>query len=344
MSAQLAASDHYALLGVARDATAADLKKAYRRLARTHHPDVNDSPQAADTFALVGDAFRVLSNERTRAEYDRSLARAAAPADASASPQGRSGPNARGADLHAQAAVPFTDAATGATCDLTLRYPQPCSPCGGTGYDRGAARMTCPSCDSLGMDAATGATCPQCGGIGSVTDRLCPICAGSKASTTTSTTTVALPAGLREGQRLRLARQGAPGTGAGGPGDLYVTVTLTEHPMFKTVPGRPYDVGLALPVTYAELALGAQIPVPAPGGGVATFTLPAGTVPNSVVPLSGHGLPGPDGQRGDLLIWVNMVMAPTPSTAHRAALQDLHAADRAHWDPRDGIFAKARTA
>ena len=339
-----ASKDHYATLGVPADASSADIKRAYRSLARRLHPDLNPDPEAGELFAAASEAHAILADPDRRAAYDRALRAHAlpqhsAPAASSFSRAG-TGPLRRGTDLNAEATITFTDAAVGTQCQLVLRYPSPCESCSGTGHDPAGARRTCPGCDGLGMHPVTSDPCPVCATVGSVTDVLCPQCQGSGSHLAQTRKTVKLPAGLRDGQRIRLARQGGVGTGGGAPGDLYVTVRIAPHPVFQPAPGHPHDVGLILPVRYTELVLGAQIPVPTVTGEVATLTLPPNARPNTMHVMDGLGLPNGTG-RGAMRVWVTLAFPDaSPTGVEREALKTLAEAEqRGHWDPRDGMFA-----
>ncbi len=361
--------DFYSVLGVSKSATAAEVKKAYRKLARELHPDHNpNNGQAEDRFKAVSEAYDVLSDDRKRREYDemRSLfesgafrrgARAggggATQFDMSdlfgqgggrdqrfggasfsdlfgsifsggGAPGGaayRSGPT-RGRDVEAEVVMEFLDAVRGVELPLTLRAPGVCDTCHGTGAKPGTQPQTCPHCQGTGMvtrnQGAFGFAepCRDCQGVGTIVDEKCPECGGTGGVTKTRTLNVRIPPGVADGQRIRLAGRGEPGERGGPAGDLFVKAILRPDPIF----GRSGDdLTVTVPVTYPEAVVGAEVRVPTLEGMV-KVRVPAGTPSGRVLRVRGRGVPKRDGNAGDLLVTVEIVMPSELSPEAREAL------------------------
>ena len=377
--------DFYAVLGVSRNASASDIKKAYRKLARELHPDHNPhNPEAHDRFKAVSEAYDVLSDEKKRHEYDemRSLfesgafrrsARGATPGQpfdmsdlfgnardqrfagsgfsdlfgsifsgggAGPSAGFRTGP-ARGRDVEADVSLDFLDAVRGVELPLTLRAPGLCDTCHGSGAKPGTKPRTCPVCGGSGMvtrnQGAFGFAepCRDCQGVGTIVDNPCPECAGTGAVTKTRTLNVRIPAGVADGQRVRLAGRGEPGERGGPAGDLYVRVHLRPDQIF----GRSGDdLTVSVPVTYPEAVFGAEVRVPTLEG-LVKVKVPPNTPSGRVLRVRGRGVSKRDGTKGDLLVTVEIVMPQELTPEAREALEKFAAlapiARRDHLeDPR----------
>jgi molecular chaperone DnaJ len=370
--------DYYAALGVPKDAPAADIKKAYRKLARDLHPDKNpDNKAAEEKFKAVSEAYDVLSDDTKRREYDeaRSLFgsggfRGGMPRGGQPGGQGFSfdlgdllGGQAggglgdvfgglfgnqqsgrrnttrsprKGQDLEAEVTLGFADAVRGATVPLRLSTPGSCETCGGSGAARGTAPTTCSVCGGAGVTSrnqggfAFAEPCRACRGSGRVVETPCPTCHGSGASTKERTLTVRIPAGVKHGQRIRLAGKGAPGDRGGSAGDLLVQVHVTPHPVF----GRKGDhLTVTVPVTFPEAALGANISVPTLDGPV-TLKVPAGTSNGRTFRVRGRGVPKKTGA-GDLLVTVEVAVPARLDDEARELLMKYAAA--ADHDPREHL-------
>ena len=362
--------DYYAALGVAKDAGGAEIKKAYRKLARDLHPDTN--PGGEERFKEVSEAYDVLSDETKRREYDeqRSLfggRGAGMPFDLS-DLIGRAGggvgdvfgglfgggaqrPGAqrggqraarprKGADVEASVTLSFLDALQGVTVPLRLTSSGACETCHGSGAAPGTAPHTCGVCSGQGVTSrnqggfAFAEPCTACRGSGQVVDTPCPTCRGTGSTAQERNLTVRVPAGVDDGQRVRVAGRGAPGERGGPAGDLLVLVHVQAHPLFA----RKGDaVVLALPVTFPEAALGAEVRVPTPTGAPVTLRLPAGTSSGRTFRVRGRGVPKKAGA-GDLLVTVQVAVPATMSDQARKALRAY--ADATPDDPRAGLLAQ----
>jgi molecular chaperone DnaJ len=374
--------DYYAALGVPKDASAADIKKAYRKLARENHPDANTGDtKAEDRFKEVSEAYSVLSDTARRKEYDE--ARTLFGGGGRFRPPGAGGQGSgvqfdfsdlfggapgggglgdvlgglfgqrtgaggrtqarRGADIESKVTLPFDEAVQGVTVPLRMTSEQPCPACHGTGGRGGAMPHTCPTCHGSGQTSrnaggfAFAEPCPDCHGRGLVVDDPCPDCRGSGRAMGTRSITVRIPAGVKDGQRIRLKGKGGAGERGGPPGDLFVTVTVTPHRLF----GRSGDnLTLTVPVTFAEAALGGEVKVPTLGGSPVTLRLPAGTTNGRTFRVKGKGARRKDGSQsshGDLLVTVEVAVPTKLSAKAREAVEAFRSAT-ADEDPRAGLL------
>jgi molecular chaperone DnaJ len=390
--------DYYAALGVAKDADAAAIKKAYRQLARELHPDKNPDNAAAETrFKDVSEAYDVLSDPKRRAEYDEARrlfgsggfrpggggapggfpgggggqpfdlgdlfggaagspgtagGRAGGLGDlfgglfggaggATTGPRGRSqaasGP-ARGQDVETEATLSFDEAVLGVTVPLRMQSPGSCATCHGSGARPGTSPHTCPVCNGAGVTSrsqgafAFSEPCRECRGTGSVVDDPCPECRGSGVTTQTRTITVRIPAGVKDGQRIRLAGKGAPGRRGGPAGDLFVVVHVSSSELF----GRSgNDLTLTVPISFAEAALGTTLTVPTLDSPV-SLKVPAGTASGRTFRVRGRGVQG-KAAHGDLLVTVEVAVPKKLSPGAREAIEKL--ATELPDDPRPEITA-----
>lgn len=364
--------DFYEVLGVDEDASQADIKKAYRRLAQKLHPDANpDDPQAEQRFKEVSEAYSVLSNTKKRKEYDELRRLAGSGAFAGGFPGGgrwggartRGGTGGfpggdlgdllsdllgdtdvghrggfsrvrrrrRGADLTASLTLSFEDALQGVTTTLRVTGDGPCETCEGTGARPGTSPRVCPRCSGSGQVAmdqgmfSMAQPCPTCSGSGRVVDQPCPTCDGSGRQVKPREIRVRIPPGVRDGARIRLAGRGGPGEDGGPPGDLYVNVSVTQHPLFGR---RGDDITVELPITFTEAALGTNLSVPLPstdGGRERTIIrIPAGTTSGRVFRIRGRGAPrSRGGGHGDLLVTVRIRVPQQLSARQRELLEEL---------------------
>jgi DnaJ-class molecular chaperone len=318
--------DYYASLGVPRTATADEIKKAYRKLARKHHPDLNPGDkEAEEKFKAVQEAYDVLSDPEKRKRYDRLGANWKAGTEYRPPPDsheesgngeaeyftsgdgggfsdffeslfaGRRGSRARsgirmpGRDVEAEVPVTLEEAHRGTKRSLSLEVEEPC---------------------------------PECGGTGTKDKKACPVCQGNGTRPTRKTLDVTIPAGVRDGTVLRLAGQGESGPGGGRPGDLLVYIRLRPHPRF-TVEGAD-DLVMELPVAPWEAVLGARIPVETLDGSV-DLTIPAGSQTGRKLRLRGRGLKRRDGGSGDLYVRMKVVVPTHPSAEERELFRKLAA-------------------
>jgi len=369
--------DYYKALGVTKGASAEEIKKSYRKLARKYHPDANKGDSASEErFKEISEAYNVLSDSKRRAEYDeaRSLfgaGRARTPGGAggqygsfgSTGSGGRLGDllggmfgggggrtttqarPRRGADVETEASLTFSDAIEGSTVTLRLTDEGPCKVCRGTGAKAGTVPKVCPTCEGTGQSSrdlgsfAFSEPCTTCRGRGLVVDDPCTTCAGSGRAMSARTIQARIPAGVADGQRIKLKGKGAPGERGGPPGDLYVRVHVSGHPVF----GRSgHNLTITVPMTFTEAALGAEIKVPSHRGMPVNLRIPPGTPNGRTFRVRGKGVRMSDGTQGDLLVKVD-VQVPTELTDDaRAALEKFRDATTGA-DPRDELLRKGRT-
>lgn len=328
--------DLYVILGVRQEASLEDIRRAYRRLARKFHPDINPGDRAAaQRFREIAEAYEVLGDEIRRRAYDTGRLATAAAADASFEFQGfdfsqpvegagaatftelfadalraaARGPE-RGADLHQTVTLSFEEAVLGARQALTLTRLERCAPCAGQGV-LGGPPATCGACEGSGqVRGARGhmvfaRPCPACGGAGRVTHRTCSACGGEGVGVHTGPLSIDLPAGLDEGAVVSLPGQGHAGRRGGPAGDLRLTIVVAPHRHFRRAGD---DVLLEVPIAVHEAALGSRIDVPAVDG-AARLRIPPGTQGGQVFRLRERGAVSPrTGHRGDLVVTVRLVL------------------------------------
>ena len=324
------AEDLYKVLGVSKGASDEEIKKAYRKLARKYHPDRNpDDPKAEEKFKEVQGAYDTLSDPEKRKAYDSGGgmfggfggAPGGGPFGASGgaggfdfgdilgSVFGRGGgrtqaQQARGRDLETEVSLSFDEAIAGAQVQVTVPKAERCTTCGGNGAKPGTSPVTCPRCEGRGIDAQSqgffsiSQPCPQCGGAGQVIEDPCPTCGGSGLTQQTKRYKVKVPAGVRNGARIRLAGKGEAGQRGGPPGDLFVVTRVAGSPVFKRLDDGNLEV--RVPITVVEALRGATIEVPTLEG-TKKIKVGAGTKHGSIQRLTGEGAPKPRGKsRGDI--------------------------------------------
>jgi molecular chaperone DnaJ len=362
-------SDLYAALGVDRKASAAEIKKAYRKLARQYHPDRNPGDKAAEErFKEISQAYDVLSDDAKRHDYDRGEGvfrfggREGAPfgtggfdvggfsdilsnlfggAAAGGGRRGRPQPQ-RGRDLEASVQISFDQAIKGAQVPLAVPTPARCPTCSGTGARPGTSPTVCPRCQGRGVETegqgmfSISQPCSLCGGRGTVIEEPCPTCAGSGATHTVKRYRVNIPAGVRDGSRIRLAGKGEPGQRGGPPGDLYVVTRVSASPIFAR---KGDNVEVEVPLTVPEALRGAEVPVPTLDGRK-KLRVPAGTRHGTVQRLRGEGPPRLSGKgRGDIHYRFVIDMPKKLSKEQRAAVDRL--SEVMNGDPRAALFETA---
>ena len=361
--ADWAQKDFYQVLGVKKDASADEIKKAYRKLARANHPDSNPGDAAKhDRFKEVAEAYDVIGDADKRKKYDE-MRSVYASGGGFRGGGGGAGFNledllrdrasgggfgdmfgdlfgggrrqqarrpVKGPDLDTSATIGFTDAIDGVTVSLRLTSDAACPDCQGTGGKPGTKPHICPECEGAGfvVSSVGGAfsmneTCPVCGGRQLVYDELCPTCHGSGRGTSARTIQARIPAGVKDGQRIRLRGKGGAGDNGGPAGDLYVTVRVASHPIF----GRKGDnMTIDVPISFDEAALGAEVKVPTLGGAPVTLKVPAGTPNGRTFRIRGKGARKSDGTRGDLLATVEVQVPAKLDPAAREAIEAYRAA------------------
>jgi molecular chaperone DnaJ len=252
----------------------------------------------------------------------------------------------RGTDVETEATLSFGNAIDGVTLPLRLTGDGPCPVCHGTGARAGTMPKVCPTCQGSGQTTRTMGnisvpeTCRTCGGRGLVVEDPCPTCSGSGRAMSTRTIQARIPAGVADGQRIKLRGKGAPGEHGGPAGDLFVRVHVTPHPVF----GRSADnLTVTVPVTVPEAALGSEIKVPSHRGAPVTVRIPAGTPNGRTFRVRGKGIRRSDGTFGDLLVTVEVQVPKNVSSKGRKALEELREAT-AGEDPREELLQRAKEA
>jgi molecular chaperone DnaJ len=337
--------DLYEVLGVARDATADQIKSAYRKLALNHHPDRNPgNAEAEQRFREAAEAYSVLSDPEKRARYDRfghEGTRGAGGFDPNAFVDfadilgdffgmgfggSRRGRQAEGEDLRADLTLTFEEAAFGAEKNLPMRRFERCETCHGTGGKGGSGAVTCSVCRGRGRVQfrqgffAMERPCPECQGAGEKLKDPCHECKGEGRTLRERTLTIAIPAGVDTGARLRLAGEGNHGRAGGHPGDLYVVLSVQAHEEFRR---EGYDVVLAWAVPYSVAVLGGTCKVPTLHGDE-EIEIPAGTAAGRAFSLRGKGIPRVDGRgRGDQHVVVTIRVPKKLSSEQKKAVQKL---------------------
>jgi molecular chaperone DnaJ len=342
------ARDYYDILGVSKSASAEELKRAYRNLARKFHPDVNRSPDAAEKFKEIQEAYDTLSDESKRRQYDRfgpaglNGGMAGAPGGFSGgfeSPlndifdiffnQG-SGPRtaqpARGDDLREDLELTLEEVATGVEKTIRFQRMESCDTCQGSGARPGSGPETCPQCSGSGQVRFTQNTllgtfsaaqpCSRCRGTGRIVANPCGTCAGTGRIKKMRERSVKIPAGIDTGQRLRLVGEGDAGERGAQSGDLYLFIYVKDHEVFER---RGNDLYCEAPISFARAALGDTIRIPVLGG-TEDLKIPEGTQPGQVFTLKGKGLPDINGRgKGDQYVLVK-VQVPTRLTHEQKEL------------------------
>jgi molecular chaperone DnaJ len=351
--------DYYRTLGVSKNATAKEITSAYRKLAKAHHPDAN--PGHEEQFKEISAAYDVLGDPAKRKEYDEvraqgPMAGARFPGGFGG-PGGTpfrvedmgdlgdllggmfggrtrrttrargTGPQ-RGADVEAELHLSFEDAVRGVETTVHVTTDVRCHTCTGSGAAPGTKPKACPRCkgtgtlqDDQGLFSLS-QICPDCGGRGTLIEVPCPTCHGTGLEHRNRDVKVRIPAGVEDGQRIRVKGRGATGRGNGPNGDLFVVVSVAPHRVFGRK-GR--NLTLSVPVTFAEAALGTEITVPTLDDPV-TLRIPAGTPPGRTFRVKGRGVPVSGKHRaGDLLVTIDVVVPEKLSDAERSAIEALAA-------------------
>ena len=370
--------DYYKVLGVSKDAKPDEIKKAFRKLARQFHPDQNtDNAGAEARFKEISEANSILSDPAKRKEYDEArslfggggfrfpgagqgggpsmedLFRGSGAGDSGISDlfgnlfggtttrRPTRGPR-RGADIEGEVTIDFADSLAGSLVSMQTTSDAACETCRGTGARPGTQPTVCRACQGSGMQTSTSGgvfavsePCRECRGRGMVVEDPCPVCHGSGRGKSTKTMQVRIPAGVTDGQRIRLKGKGGAGENGGAAGDLYVVVHVRSHPVF----GRKGDnLTLTAPVTFAEATLGAEIEVPTLGGPPVKLRLSPGTPNGRTLRVRGKGVSKRDGNKGDLLVTVEVMVPESLSQQAKDALTTyVEAVGSAN--PRTKLFA-----
>ncbi|HEU4488528.1 MAG TPA: molecular chaperone DnaJ [Actinomycetota bacterium] len=357
--------DHYEVLGISRDATQEDIKRAYRNLARRHHPDANPGdPAAVERFKEVGRAYEVLSDPGKRQRYDMfgddggratvDFSDFGGVSDLFSSFFGsgvrsRSGP-ARGADIVAQVELTLEEAAWGIEREIEITTLRECSDCSGSGAAPGTFASHCPDCGGSGElrqvrrtflgEVMTAAPCVRCGGSGEVITSPCPACGGRGRIEATEQVTLRIPAGVDDGAQLRVSGRGEAGPRGGRSGDLYVAIRITPHDVFRRA-GDDLGCEVAIPMTVA--ALGGEVEVPTLDGPEVIAVAP-GTQAGEIKRLRGKGMPRLDGRGRGTLIALLQVATPTDLDDEQAELLARLARLRDEPVSQRGLFGRIKEA
>ena len=369
-------ADYYDLLGVARDADADTLKRAYRRLARQYHPDINKEPGAEDRFKEIGRAYEVLSDPQTRSRYDQfgeaglgggggmpDMGEMGGFADLfetffsgfGGGPAGPGGGAARrrvprqGDDLRFDLTISFSEAVFGQEKEIQIRHLETCSTCSGSGAKSGSGPTSCGTCGGAGQVRRATRTpfgsftqvapCPTCEGTGQVIADPCTACGGQGLQQVRKKLRINIPAGVDSGTRLRVASEGNAGQRGGPAGDLYVFLTVQSHPTLRR---DGINIHAEVTINYLQAILGDTIEVETVEG-PAQLEIPAGTQPGAVLTLNGKGVPrlGNPVARGNQLISIKVQLPSKLNGEERELLEQLagHHSARGHKHPhKSGLF------
>lgn len=338
--------DYYELLGVKKDATTDDIKKAYRKLARKYHPDLNPGDKTAEKkFKEINEAYEVLSDTKKRQEYDQ-FGKATFEGGHGFGGYGtrdygfnyggaedifsdlfgtfrQQGIRMKGPDLETSLEISLEEAFHGVTKPLTLSRETACKQCGGTGAE---AYETCSTCNGAGSVRQSRGVfrlsqpCPACKGMGRIIKKACPLCRGSGRTVLTETIKVKIPPGADTGSRVKLRGMGGAGSKGGPAGDLYIMLSVRPHPVFRR---EGNNLFVDVPATVTEAVLGGRIKVPTLDG-VVTMTLPPGTDSGKKFRLKGKGIPNrKTGKAGDEFAVIKIVVPKKVSTKTKEALEEL---------------------
>lgn len=366
--------DLYKVLGLSKGASREEIRRSYRKLAREYHPDANPGDKGAEErFKEVQQAYEILSDPEKRREYDegprtffggggggpggagnRTTANFSDLSDlfgnfgdifGGATREGAR--TVRGEDVTVNVNLKFKDALEGATTRIAVPIEEACEGCRGTGAAPGTAPRVCPGCSGRGVRSrdqgffALSEPCGRCGGEGTVIEKPCATCGGSGRLRGDRQVTVKIPAGARDGMKIRVPGRGSAGRKGGPAGDLYVVTRVAEHPVFER---SGDDFLVEVPVRFVEAALGAEVEVPKPGGGTVKLKLPPGTQDGKRFKVRGIGAPRArgDGEPGDLVARVKVIVPEKLSRREKEILEAL--AEERDEDVREGLLRAAREA
>lgn len=348
-----AAKDLYATLGVSKGAPADEIKKAYRRLAREHHPDKNPGDASAEErFKEIQTAYDVLSDPEKRKAYDQFGSAAGRKGfdpsgggfnfegDFNAADlgdlfggifgRGRGGAQQRtraerGSDLEVRVNLSFEDSLKGVETKIPVDVETACSDCGGSGAKPGTSPKVCPECRGRGVTSesqglfALSQPCARCRGNGTVIENPCPACRGTGREPRTRRYSVKIPAGVKDGTRIRIKGKGEAGSGGGPTGDLFVVTRVSDSPIYER---RGADLVVEVPVSLADAALGTEVDVPTPEGAV-SMKIPAGSEHGKLLRIKGRGAPKLKGGKGDVLARLKLEVPKKLNKKQRELLEEL---------------------
>ena len=367
------AKDLYDILGVARDASADDLKKAFRGLAKEHHPDRNPGDAAAEhKFKEINLAYEILKDPEKRAAYDRFGHAAFEGGGAGGGPAGgfdfgagfadifdemfgefmggrrARGSNRRGSDLRYNLEISLEDAFGGRTAEIRVPTSVSCEACSGSGAEGGAQPISCPTCHGAGKIRSQQGfftverTCPGCRGAGQVIDKPCQTCNGTGRTQKDKALSVKIPPGVEDGTRIRLSGEGEAGLNGAPPGDLYIFLSVSPHRLFQR---DQADIFCKVPMSMTAAALGGEVEVPTIDGGKAKVNVPPGTQTGQQFRLRGKGMSVLNGrQRGDMYVEARIETPVNLSRKQRELLKEFEeaGAGRSYSPESEGFFAKVK--
>lgn len=362
--------DYYEVLGVQKGASDDEIKKAYRKMAKQYHPDLNPGDKNAEVhFKEVNEAYEVLSDSDKKARYDQYGHAGVDPNFGAGGYQGygfndmdfdlgdifssffggggrRSNPNAprKGGDVTASIVISFEEAAKGCKKQIQAQVIEPCGECGGSGASKGTTPKSCPQCGGTGQErrqqrtpfgvVQTQTVCSRCQGKGKIVETPCHTCNGSGQVRKSSTIGVNIPAGVDDGQVMTVRGKGNTGINGGPAGDLQVQISVRPHPLFER---DGYNVWFDLPITYTQACLGSDVSVPTLDGNV-DFSIKEGTQPGEEFRLKGKGIPYVNGRgRGDQIIRITVEVPKNLNSEQKKLLKQFDEATN------DGNYQKRRT-
>jgi molecular chaperone DnaJ len=359
-------ADYYDTLGVKKGASEQEIKKSYRKLAREYHPDANPGDKGAEErFKEIQEAYSVLSDPEKRKQYDAGGMFGGAAGGFRFDPsafrtnvgsfgdilsdlfgRGGGGPSAagreRGRDLETEVRLSFSQAINGTEISVNVPIDATCPTCSGTGAKPGTSPKTCPRCNGRGVEIegqgmfSISQPCSVCGGRGTVIDDPCPTCGGRGVTQQMKRYRVKIPAGVREGSRIRLAGKGEPGIGGGPQGDLYVVTRVAPSPIYKR---KGDNVEVEVPITIAEAITGGTVEVPTLSG-TKRIRVPAGTRDGSVQRLRGEGPPKLSGKgKGDIHYRFRIEVPKSLTKEQKQAVEQLSKV--MNGNPRADLLARA---
>ena len=372
--------DYYEVMGVPKNASEDEIKKAYRKLAKQYHPDLNPGDKNAEAkFKEVNEAYEVLSDKEKRARYDQ-FGHSGVDPNFGGGPAGdpfggvdlgdlfgsffgggfgggfgsqrRATPNAprRGSNTDAVLTISFEEAAKGCKKEVSYRRVENCKSCGGTGAEKGTQASVCPNCGGTGQVRVSQRTpfgvvqtsrgCDRCGGTGKVIEHPCKDCGGTGQVRKEHKIEITVPAGIDDEQVLQIGGQGNAGLNGGPAGDLHVYVNVRPHPIFER---RGNDVWCEMPITFTQAALGAEVTVPTLDGRV-SYHVHEGTQPGDVFKLRGRGIQNINGRgRGDQYVQVTIEVPKNLSQKQKDLLQEFdRSAEDRNYQKRKGFFDKIK--
>lgn len=372
--------DYYEVLGLQKGASDADIKKAFRQMAKKYHPDLHpDDKEAEKRFKEVNEAYEVLSDAQKKARYDQ-FGHAGVDPNFGAGGGGgyggyggfsdmdfdlgdifssffggggrRSNPNAprQGSDVTATVIISFEEAAKGCKKEVKVPIVERCSDCGGSGAKKGTSARTCSRCNGTGQEMRqqrtpfgvmqTQTTCSQCGGKGKIIDTPCPTCNGGGHVRRQQTVGVNIPAGIDDGQVINIRGKGNAGVNGGPAGDLQVRVSVRPHPIFER---DRFNIWCDLPLTFAQVALGATVEVPTLDGKV-EMDIKEGTQPGDILTLKGKGIPYLNGRgQGDILFRVTVEVPKNLNAEQKKLLRAFEeATGEKNYQKRRSFFDKLK--